>query len=400
MVGWLYVCAALTFPAAIFALLGWYIESTMRGEHIFAVSWWVWLLLGVVIVFFLTYFDVRISTRISMVLGSIEILIFLGLSFTMVFSRSSQLGAFDPSSAPSTGGLFQGAIFGVLAFTGFEVASNFGEEARNPRRTVKYAIVLSALIIGIFLIFATYASVVGTRSHLVDEFNSAGGDLWNRLGHEFWGAGWLLIVFALLNSIVANAIAAVNSGARLTYAMARVGAAPRYLTSVHRKHRTPSAAILSILAVAVVLGLASGIKFGAQTAFGVLATAFTVFVVCAYMICCAACISYFWRNHRAHRSRWLLHRIIPAAGIIAFALPLYSQYFDLTELFKGHFFVLAVPYPVNWADWSAVAWIAAGLIVVAVLAARKSPALSGVATAFTEASGEDALLGEPSPESV
>lgn len=400
MVGWLYVGAALTFPAAIFVLLGWYIESTMQGEHLFAVSWWVWLLLGVVVVFFLTYFDVRVSTRVSMVLGSIEILIFLGLSFTMVFSRPSQLAAFSPSTAPSTGGLFQGAIFGILAFTGFEVASTFGEEARNPRRTVKYAIVLSALIIGVFLVFATYASVVGTKGHLIEEFNSSGGDLWNQLGQEFWGVGWLLIVFALLNSIIANAISAVNSGARLTYAMARAGAAPRYLTSVHPKHRTPSAAILSILAVAVVLGLASGVKFGAQTAFGVLATTFTVFVVCAYMLCCAACISYFWRNHKEHGSSWLLHRIIPAAAIVAFVLPLYSQYFDLGEFFQGHLFRLAVPYPVNWADWSAVAWIAAGLVIVVVLALRKSPALSGVATAFTEASGEDAVFGEADPGSV
>lgn len=394
MVGWFYIGAALTFPAAIFVLLGWYVESTLKGEGLTPIPWWVWLLLGTILVFFLTYFDVRVSTRVSMILGSIEIIIFLGLSFTMVFSEPSQLSAFLPSSAPSTSGLFQGAIYGILAFTGFEIASTFGEEAKNPRRTVKYAIVLSALLIGLVLIFATYASVVGTNGHLIRDFNASGGDLWNQLGHKFWGVGWLLIVFALLNSIIANAIAAVNSGGRLIYSMARVGAAPRYLKFIHEKHRTPSAAIVSILIFAVILGLASGIKFGAQAAFGVLATTFTVFIVCSYIACCAACIWHFRTEQASFRTKWLLHRIIPAAGILAFLLPLYSQYFDLGKFFQGDLFVLAIPYPINWADWSALAWIIVGLIVVTVLALRKSPALSGVEHVLSATTDEDIDLLE------
>lgn len=390
MVGWFYIGAALTFPAAIFVLLGWYVESTLKGEGLIAIAWWVWLLLGVVLVFFLTYFDVRVSTRVSMILGSVEILIFLGLSFTMVFTRPSQFSAFAPSTAPSTSGLFQGAIYGILAFTGFEIASTFGEEAKNPRRTVKYAIVLSALIIGLVLIFATYASVVGTKGNLVKEFNSDGGDLWNHLGRQFWGVGWVLVVFALLNSVIANAIAAVNSGARLIYSMARVGAAPRYLKFIHRKHRTPSAAIISILLFSVILGLASGVKFGAEAAFGVLATTFTVFIVCSYIVCCAACVSYFWNNEESAQTRWFLHRIIPVGGILSFLLPLYSQYFDLGKLFNGHYFVLAVPYPNNWADWSALAWIVGGFIVVVILAVRNSPALSGVEHVLNATTNEEA----------
>lgn len=384
MVGWFYVGAALTFPAAIFILFGWYIQSTMESEHLFAGTWWVWAILCILLVFALTYFDVRLSTRASMILGTIEIVIFMALSLTMILSESNSVDAFKPSSAPSSSGLFAGAIFGILAFTGFEVASTFGEEAKNPRRTVKYAIVLSALMIGLFLVFATYAEVVGAHFDLIHQYKVTGGNLWNEFGHRFWGIGWLLVFFALLNSIVANAIAAINTGARLIFAMARAGAAPQYLTVVHPRHRTPSAGIISLLGFATILALVSGAKFGSLAAFGVLATAFTIFVICAYMVCCAACISYFRRSDTEHHFKWLLHGVIPLVGIIAFILPLYSQYFDLGRLLKGELFHLTVPYPINWADWGAAAWIGAGLILVGFLAARNSPALTNVRHAFSE----------------
>ena len=377
LVGWFYVGAALTFPAAIVILFGWYIQTTMEGEHVFAGTWWAWALICIAVVFLLTYFDVRLSTRASMVLGTIEIVIFLALSLTMVFSEPNSVTAFQPSSAPSTSGLFTGAIFGILAFTGFEVASTFGEEAKNPRKTVKYAIVLSALIIGLFLVFASYAGVVGAHFDLAKQYDATGGNLWNAFGHRFWGTGWLLVFFALLNSIVANAIAAVNTGARLIFAMARVGAAPRFLNRVHPQHRTPSAGIVSLLLFGTVLALAAGAKFGSLAAFGVLATAFTIFVICAYIVCCAACIGYFRRAGRPEFS-WLLHGIVPVVGIVAFILPLYSQYFDLSALFKGDVFHLAVIYPLNWADWGAAAWVAGGLVLVTLLAARRSPALEHV----------------------
>lgn len=395
MVGWFYVGAALTFPAAIVILFGWYIQTTLEGEHVFAGTWWLWALLCIVIVFLLTYFDVRLSTRASMVLGTIEIIIFLALSLTMVLSERNSLSAFNPASAPSTSGLFTGAIFGILAFTGFEVASTFGEEAKNPRQTVKYAIVLSALIIGLFLVFATYAGDVGAHFDLIKQYDAAGGNLWNEFGHRFWGTGWLLVFFALLNSIVANAIAAVNTGARLIFAMARVGAAPRFLTRVHPRHRTPSAGIASLLLFATILAVAAGAKFGSLAAFGVLATAFTIFVICAYMVCCAACISYFRRSEGGRQFNWLLHGVIPLVGILAFVLPLYSQYFDVSALFHGDLFHLAVTYPLNWADWGAAAWVGAGLVLVSVLAARNSPALAHVHALDAASDEEAASTGEP-----
>ena len=55
---------------------------------------------------------------------------------------------------------FQGMVFCLLAFVGFEAAAPLGEETREPKRTIPRAVILSALLIGLFYIFCYYAATV------------------------------------------------------------------------------------------------------------------------------------------------------------------------------------------------------------------------------------------------
>ena len=51
-------------------------------------------------------------------------------------------------------------VFCLLAFVGFEAAAPLGEETRDPRRTIRRAVLLSAVLIGLFYIFNMYAATV------------------------------------------------------------------------------------------------------------------------------------------------------------------------------------------------------------------------------------------------
>jgi amino acid transporter len=389
MVGWLYVGAAAFFPPFVIVLFGWYVESTLKGENIASPPWWVWSLVCVVVVFCLTYFGVRLSTTSGVILGSIEILIFVALAVTMIFRSHNSLSVFNPASAPSTSGLFQGAIYGILAFTGFEVASTLGEEAKDPRRTIKYSIVLSAMVVGALYVFCSYAWVVGAKFDIVKNLAASQGNAWNTFGHQFWGWGWILVFFALINSLIANGVASVNNAARVLFSMGRVGAAPAYLAEVHHTHRTPHKAIVTVLGISTIVSLLTGWKFGSAAAWGVTATIFTVFAILIYMICCMACISYFTRSERRHKLNIALHWVIPAAGVLVFVLPLYAQYFDLDGLFKGRLFVSIIAYPFSWADWGAVIWVVAGIALTATLAVVKPQALTNAGLAFSGATKEE-----------
>src|SRR5207302_7874898 len=117
-----------------------------------------------VIVFLLTYRDIRISTTAGVILGAFEIAIFGALAVWMIFSNVGDLSLapFNPNHAAGHwNGVFRGMVFAILAFIGFEAAAPLGEEAKNPRRTVPLAVVGSAVAIGLFYILASYAWVFG-----------------------------------------------------------------------------------------------------------------------------------------------------------------------------------------------------------------------------------------------
>jgi hypothetical protein len=51
-----------------------------------------------------------------------------------------------------------GSVYTILAFIGFEAAAApLAEEARDPRRTIRLAVIYSCLGIGLFYVLTTYA---------------------------------------------------------------------------------------------------------------------------------------------------------------------------------------------------------------------------------------------------
>jgi hypothetical protein len=68
----------------------------------------------------------------------------------------------------------------------------------------------------------------------------------------------------------------------------------------------------------------------------------------------------------------LLHLVFPIAGIVLFAFPLYYQYFPLP------------PYPIRYAAWFALGWIAAGLVIGALMWRARPEALRAAERVYVE----------------
>jgi amino acid transporter len=92
----------------------------------------------------------------------------------------------------------------------------------------------------------------------------------------------------------------------------------------------------------------------------------TIVVIVVYIIVCFATVVYFAKR-RGYNA--LVHWVMPLVGAAAFVPPLYYQYFPLP------------PYPVRVANWVALGWLGAGLIVTA-LAPRRI--LNNVEELFVE----------------
>jgi amino acid transporter len=355
LVAWLFILFEPLVAPFLYLEFGWAMNDVFQTEVGFHYDgqWWIWVALMTVIVFLLTYRDIRLSTTAGVILGAFEILIFAGLSLWMLLSNAGDMNLqpFNPSNAVGDwGGVFKGMVFAILAFIGFEAAAPLGEEARHPRRTVPRAVVGSAIAIGLFYVFCSYAWVFGAG---FDSFvkQATGADPWRNLGKVFWGTGWILVFLAICNSIVANSNAAVNAATRVFYSLARNGLAPRALGRTHPDFKTPNVAIIWMSGFAFVVALFFGWRWGPLTGFSMIATMAVPVVIVVYMIVSVGCIREYTGRRRSELKP-LIHIVLPILGMILFFFPLYYQ------------FVKQPPdYPVRAANWVALAWAVAGVLL-------------------------------------
>src|SRR3954465_1742443 len=376
-VAWLFILFEPLVAPFLYLEFGWAMREVMSSEagwH-WSGQWVIWALLMAVIVFLLTYRDIRISTTAGVILGAFEILIFGALAVWMILSNTGDLNLqpFNPHHADgSWSGVFRGMVFAILAFIGFEAAAPLGEEAKHPRRAIPRAVVFSCLGIGLFYVLMAYAWVIGSGG--VDKFVATAGasaDPWRELAKVFWAGGWVLVFAAIINSIVANSNAGFNAATRVFYAMARNGIAPRQLARTHPQFKTPHVAIIVNTVIALVLSYLLGWKWGALNGFIMLATAATVVVILVYMLVMLGSIVFYLTEKRAAFNPFL-HLIFPIAGIVLFAFPLFYQYHPLP------------PYPVRYAAWFAVGWICAGIVIGLVLRQTRPQALANGQRIYVE----------------
>src|SRR5260370_28373556 len=94
------------------------------------------------------------STRVGGAVGLIEMGIFLLVSLLLIINAGSRntLSVFVPG-ADGLKPALQGMVFCLLAFVGFEAAAPLAEETRDPKRTIRRAVLLSAVLIGLFYIY-------------------------------------------------------------------------------------------------------------------------------------------------------------------------------------------------------------------------------------------------------
>jgi amino acid transporter len=364
LVAWLFILFEPLVAPFLYLEFGWAMSDVFENNVGFHYSgqWWIWVALMTVIVFLLTYRDIRISTAAGVILGAFEIAVFAALALWMLVSNAGDLNAqpFNPSHADGDwGGVFKGMVFAILAFIGFEAAAPLGEEAKHPRRTIPRAVVGSAIAIGLFYILCSYAWVFGAGfGNFVEQ--ATGADPWRNLGEVFWSTGWILIFLAICNSIVANSNAAVNAATRVFYSLARNGLAPRPLGHTHPEFKTPNVAIIWLSIFAFVVAMFFGWRWGPLTGFSMIATMAVPLVIVVYMVVSVGSIVHY-RTVRRAQFNPLLHLLLPAAGIVLFFFPLYYQFYKAPP-----------DYPVRAANWVVLAWTIAG-IALTVWLVRKRP---------------------------
>src|SRR2546421_5316898 len=372
LTGWLFSLTYLLIVPLQLLVLGPVMDSAVNQYfHLSfgAAGWAVWAMVFAVIVFGLTYFGIKISADTSVVLGAIEISIFVLLSIWLIVTagNGNTAATFNPASSLEPGlngwqGILHGMIFAFLAFAGFESSAPLAEEAHNPRRTVPRAILLATIVIGIFYVFCSYAGVVGWGIGNIAAYSS-NANPWGVLANKVWGGAALIAILAILNSALANANAGVNAASRVLYAMSRAGTYPGLLGHINRRFRTPDIAIILIMLVGVVFTLWPGFVYTPSTAFALEGTIITILILVVYMATCLSVPFYYLREHR-EEFNVARHVILPIVPFIVLIFPILAQ------------FIPAPMPPLNLAGPICAAWFVLGLIVVVFLNWSRPAALA------------------------
>jgi amino acid transporter len=287
---------------------------------------WVGLaILCALIVWYLTYRGIGLSTRAGVVLGVIEIAIFLLISALLIVNApQNTLSVFIPGE----GGVlpaFQGMIFCLLAFVGFEAVAPLGEEAREPRRTIPRAVIWSAVLVGLFYVFNYYAATVFFGPDRMTEFYTFNeGDPWGFMADAVLPIGGLLVVFAILNSCLANANAGATAATRSLFAMGRATLIPRWFAAVHPSYKSPVNAVHFQVVLALVIAIVLGFVLaddpfpgsGPLNVYVWLGTMIGLLFALMYITVNVACIGYYLREGRSEFNI-LKHIVVPVLGVIA-----------------------------------------------------------------------------------
>ncbi len=166
---------------------------------------------------FVIWRGIELSARMLVVFGATEIVIVLLLSVWGFFRPGSggiNFSSFDPANAPSSGGLYLAVVFSIFALTGWEGVAPLAEESENPRRNLPRAIMASILLMGAFLALCSWGLLLGWGTNDAQGFLDSQVNPTFALPKNFWGGGWVIVIFVLLNSMIAVAIAGNNAATR------------------------------------------------------------------------------------------------------------------------------------------------------------------------------------------
>jgi amino acid transporter len=254
----------------VYGYFGAVVSSQLKADLGIDLPWYAWAVLALVVIQVLAVLRVDVGARVLGVLLTLEMLT-LSITGVVVLLKGGGPEGLDLGASFSPSSVFSGApgiafAFAFASFIGFEATAIYGEESKDPKRTVPRATYLAIVAITVLFGVVSFGviSAYGASS-VVDQAAQTttvdGAPLANPAAFLFTAAtnyvgSWMstLMSWLLLTSLFAALLAFHNAAARYFYTMGRAGLLPSRLATTSHRFRTPVAASVtqSVLAVVVI----------------------------------------------------------------------------------------------------------------------------------------------------
>jgi amino acid transporter len=359
MATWSYLIYEIIGAAACIGFIAYLLSDMLRVACHLTFAWWLLALAMNFLVSGLTHRGVRISARVTALLGGAELLIMLALGVTFLVHPgrgSSYSVPLAPSSSPTHfEGILAGMVFSILALSGFESPAPLAQEAHLPSKSIGRAIMVSLIAVGAFYIFMAYASAIGWGTADMEGFASNGNPYY-ALGHSLWGARWWFVVLAIVNSAIGTGIASTNVASRVMYTMGQAGTLPASVGRIHPVYQTPAVAIAISQVLGMVAALLVGFLLPPEYIFAFLGTVATLAIIVLYVMANLALTPYMRREQRSHFAVWR-HVLVPWLATLVllpvFFVTIYptpAWPYSLTPYLFLALLIAGIAY-MQWLEW-------------------------------------------------
>ncbi|UUU29401.1 APC family permease [Streptomyces sp. CA-210063] len=331
--------------AAMYGLYGFIVSGLVEQYTGLSAPWWVCVLVTMVIVQILGAAGIEMGAKILAVFVLAEFSILLVFALVTFFKGGGPEGlGFAHSFSPHAA--LQGApgvalMFAVASMFGFEATAIYGEEAREPRRTVPRATYLSVVVVTVFFAFISWMLV---SAHGASNATAAAGQALESGDATSWVfapitaqfGGWVgdALPILLATSLFAGVLAFHNSANRYLFSLGRDGLLPRGLTAVNRRHSPwVAGGVQSVISLALVMPFALLGKDPVLHLFSWFSGVAVLAVMLLYFLTSVSVVVFF-RRERLDTRPWNT-LIAPVLGALGIAGAIWLILANFTTLIGG-----------------------------------------------------------------
>ena len=362
--GLLATVAYVIFEGAIIGGFSYFASDTINSLFGISINWLIIAILGMLLIWVLTYFDIRLTAVVLSVTLVCEVLILGALGLSVLFKGGGpdglmfneivpilpgfanlEAGAFGTGVAQGTAAV--GLFFAFWSWVGYETTAVYGEESRDPKTIIPKATLIAVVGLGLFYTFLSWMVVAGTGAKAAVEVSAGAApvDLWLNLVKSNLSSGTVPVYRLLLVvGSFACAMAFHNAASRYLYALGRElpsGKIRNSIGTTHPDHQSPVAASTVVTALNVLMvvsfafftnvyieGVATPALIPYVNIYGVPSLVGTAMILIVQTVCSFAVVSYFWikKVHTGNVVTTLIAPLLGAAGM------LYALYLLVTNL--------------------------------------------------------------------
>jgi amino acid transporter len=385
--GLLIALCYVIFSAAVAGVLGYFASTSFNEWFGIDLPAYVYTFTSLAVISAFSWFHIELTAKILGAALVAEVLALLILAVAVIVSGGDSgfsakplnpVEIFSNDAAIKTFGAAAAgiALFGAFwSWVGFEMAPNYAEESREPKKIAKAATYGSVVGLGVFYVFISYIFVTGwgvdkVAPGVAGQFEGNYGSAFYPLTDRYVGGAMTTILeLLIITSSFACAMAFYNTSARYLYSLSRERVLPAALSRTHPDRHSPYVASMAVTVMVglYILGftiydsstLGFFLKLGTWTPLlGVLG------ILAVQAICCLAIIRYF-ATQAKDAQHWWKTMLAPALGFLAQVGACYLLIDNRAALAGAGdvFFVKAIP-------WTALVVFLAGMAYALFLKSR------------------------------